>query len=326
MSDQSGRTRTLWMCGILHGFTHIYHVALLPLYFQIQRDFHLASVGQATFLVTSMMAAYYIPSYFLGHLADHTNRKKLLEWGLYLNSAGFIGLAFAPNYPCAVAAVILAGVGGSFYHPAATAMVVRIFPANTGRALGLVGMGASVGFFLGPIYAGWRAAAAGWRAPVLELGVAGLLAAFIFGRIATEEASRPGESHSKAEPIFPTGALWLLFFAACLAFSLRDFAGCSMATLGSLFMQKAHGFDLAATGLALSGIFIASLVSNPLFGRLRRFRPQTVGRLRRRRGCNRHIRLPPSAQALSCRGPRGVWFLFYGELSDHRSCAHGIGS
>src|SRR5688572_24027622 len=136
MTADSQRIRTLWMCGILHGFTHLYHVALLPLYFQIQSDFRLASVGQATFLVTTQMAAYYIPSYFMGHLADRMSRKKLLEWGLYLNGAGFIGLALAPNYSLAIVSVILAGIGGSFYHPAATAMVVQLFPSNTGRTLG----------------------------------------------------------------------------------------------------------------------------------------------------------------------------------------------
>jgi MFS family permease len=267
-TEATRRARTLWMCGILHGFTHLYHVALLPLYFQIQRDLRLASVGQATFLVTSMMAAYYTPSYFMGHLADRMSRKKLLEWGLYLNSAGFIGLALAPNYPCAVAAMVLAGFGGSFYHPAATAMVVRMSPNNPGHALGLVGMGASIGFFLGPVYAGWRAASAGWRAPVLELGIAGVAAALLFGWLAADELSKTDIGERAPERIFPNGALWVLFFGACLAFSLRDFASCSMATLGSLFLQKAHGFDLRTTGLALSGIFIASLLSNPLFGRL----------------------------------------------------------
>jgi MFS family permease len=268
MSEQARRSRTLWMCGILHGFTHLYHVALLPLYFQIQKDFQLASIGQATFLVTSMMAAYYLPSYFMGHLADRMSRKKLLEWGIYLNSAGFIGLAFAPNYSYALAAMILAGFGGSFYHPAATAMVVRIFPANTGRVLGLVGMGASVGFFLGPVYTGWRAASAGWRAPVLELGIAGIVAAILFGWLSTDEAPGTEAPERAPESIFPSGALWVLFFAACLAFSLRDFASCSMATLGSLFLQKAHGFNIRSAGLALSAIFIPSLISNPLFGRL----------------------------------------------------------
>jgi len=33
-------------------------------------------------------------------------------------------------------------------------------------------------------------------------------------------------------------------------------------------LQKARGYDAKATGLALSGIYLASTISNPLFGRL----------------------------------------------------------
>ena len=36
---------------------------------------------------------------------------------------GFSSLSFAPSYPWAIASVIVAGFGGSFYHPAATALV-----------------------------------------------------------------------------------------------------------------------------------------------------------------------------------------------------------
>jgi MFS family permease len=41
-----------------------------------------------------------------------------------------------------------------------------------------------------------------------------------------------------------------------------------MGSLGSLFLQKARGYDARSTGLALSGIYLASTISNPLFGRL----------------------------------------------------------
>jgi MFS family permease len=41
-----------------------------------------------------------------------------------------------------------------------------------------------------------------------------------------------------------------------------------MGTSASLFFQKAHGFSTGLTGVGLSGIFIASAISNPLFGRL----------------------------------------------------------
>ena len=97
-SDELHRTRTLWLSGILHAFTHIYHVALMPLYLLIQQDLKLASVGQATLLVTMMMVSYFVPSYPMGVLADRLSRRKLLGLGLAISGLGFVVLSFAPNY------------------------------------------------------------------------------------------------------------------------------------------------------------------------------------------------------------------------------------
>lgn len=276
-ANRSHKVRTLWLMGALHAFTHVYHVVLIPLYLLIQRDFGFTSVGQATSLVTILMLAYFLPSYPLGVLADRLSRKKLLAWGLAINGLGFVALSFSPNYACALGSVILAGIGGSCYHPAATAMVARLFPAGTGKALGLTGIGASVGFFVGPLFSGWRAASleamrgpAAWREPVLELGLLGIAAAGVFAWFAQEERASPppGTRQSAPSRIFPTTALWLWFAAGAFAFSLRDFAGASMGTLSSLFLQKAHGYDPKFAGLALSSLFLTSAVSNPLFGHL----------------------------------------------------------
>jgi MFS transporter, FSR family, fosmidomycin resistance protein len=269
-TGETRKARTLFLCGVLHAFTHIYQVALLPLYLPIQRDFNLVSVGQATLLMTVMMVAYFVPSYGMGILADRISRKKLLTAGLIINGAGFVGLSFAPSYPAALACIMVSGIGGSCFHPAATAMITRLYPINTGRALGLLGMGASVGFFVSPIYAGWRAETAGWRAPVLELGLLGLVAAGLFAWLADEEPAVPEPSDPRPthSGLFPTTTLWAFFFATAALFSLRDFAGSSMGSLGSLFMQKAHGFSLRETGAALSAIFLAGVISNPLFGHL----------------------------------------------------------
>src|SRR6185295_13740665 len=175
----------------------------------------LASVGHATLLVTVMMAGYFIPSYPMGILADRMSRKKLLGYGLAINGLGFVGLALSPNYPFALGSMVLAGFGGSFYHPAATAMVARLYPTGTGKALGLVGVGASIGFFIGPIYTGWRAATAGWRAPVLELGLLGIVAAALFAWFAEEQPTSHAAAKMKAseEKMFPTPTLWLFFVA-----------------------------------------------------------------------------------------------------------------
>jgi MFS family permease len=271
MTDTRHQYRTLTLIAVLHAFTHVYQVALMPLYLPIQKSFGLESVGSATFLVTLLMLSYFLPSYPMGVLADRVSRKKLLGLGLAINGAGFIGLALAPNYPLALASMVVAGLGGSFFHPAATALIARLFPVGTGRALGLIGVGASVGFLAGPIYAGWRATQTGdWRAPVLEMGVLGLIGAALFHWLA-EDTPAPEVlplGKQRADKLFLSPAAAVLFVGAAFAFSLRDFAGSSMGSLGSLFLQNAHGFSVKETGTTLGGIFIATVISNPLFGHL----------------------------------------------------------
>ncbi len=270
-SDSSHKARTLTLVSVLHAFTHVYQVALMPLYLPIQKSFHLDSVGSATFLVTLMMLSYFLPSYVMGVMADRFSRKKLLGLGLAVNGLGFIGLALAPSYPLALASVVVAGFGGSFFHPAATALIARLYPVNTGRALGLIGIGAGAGFFVGPIYAGWRAAQSGdWRAPVLELGILGVLCAVLFLWLSDDTPTVITAPHERkrSEKIFGSPAAAAFFVAAALAFCLRDFTGSGMGSLTSLFLQNAHGFSVQQTGVALSGIFVGTVISLPLFGHL----------------------------------------------------------
>jgi MFS family permease len=265
------KARTLWLSGVLHGFTHLYQIALAPLYLLIERGLKLQSVEQATLLVTVMGLAYFIPSYPMGVLADRCSRKKLMAIGLALNGLGYVCLGLSPNYPCALASVALSGFGGSFYHPAATALVARIYPTRTGWALGMVAIGASAGFFFSPIYSGWRGDVTNnWRYPVVELGALGIIFSAIFYWLAEEEPGGPVARVAKKakDKLFPTSALWIFFVLMALAFSMRDFTGSAMVSLGSLFLQNAHGFNPRATGLILSGVFLASAVSNPVFGHL----------------------------------------------------------
>ena len=96
--ETSHRSRTLALAAVLHAFTHIYQMALIPLYLPLQKFFGRAEVDDATLLVTAMLVAYFLPSYTMGVLADRFSRKKLLTCGLTVNALGFVGLALAPNY------------------------------------------------------------------------------------------------------------------------------------------------------------------------------------------------------------------------------------
>lgn len=271
MTETSHKNRTLALLTVLHFFTHLYHVALLPLFLEIQEGFGLSSTDESTLLLTVLMLAYYAPSYLAGTLADRLNRRMLLAVGLTLNGLGFAGLALAPTYSLAMASVILAGLGGSLYHPSGMALVADLFHGKGGRAFGIVGIGGGLGFFLGPLYAGWRAEMTGdWRTPLMELGLTGVIAAIVFYVLADSLPRRTSENSNEkhCQPIFPTRLMWVVFAAAILSFGLRDFGGNGVSTLGSLFLQKAHGWNLARTGFALSLIFLAAIISNPLFGYL----------------------------------------------------------
>jgi len=276
-SNTDHRSRTLFLGAVLHAFTHVYQVALLPLYFLIRDDLGLDGVGQSTSLLTVMMISYFLPSYLAGILADKFSKKHLLAIGLAINALGFIGLAQADDYQTALVFVVIAGLGGSLFHPAATPLIARLYPTNTGRALGLLGVGAAVGFLIGPIYAGWRAdmlepmiGPSAWRKPVFELGLVGLIMSAIFHRFAAEDkvVEHTDDAPKIKVPLFPTTALWAFFIAAAFCFGLRDFTGFGMGSLGSLFLQKAHGFDTKLTGSTLSVIFLAASISNPIFGGL----------------------------------------------------------
>jgi len=264
------RNRTLWLCAALHGISHAYQVALIPLYVLIQKDLGLSDDGLAPLVITMMGIAYCLPSYPIGILADRLDRKTLLAAGLMINALAFVALAACRSYAGVMTMAIVAGIGGSFFHPCATSLIARLFPEATGKALGRMGIGAGVGFFIGPIYAGWRAETSGWRAPAMELGLAGAVMALAFWKLAGSQpaAARPSEHSRAAENSFSTPAVWLLLIGAATLFSLRDFAGCAMSSLGSLFLQHAHHFSAKETGAALSCVFLAAAVSNPLFGSL----------------------------------------------------------
>lgn len=269
--ERRHRARTLYLATILHCFTHLYMVALIPIYLPIQKEFKLSTVDQVTSLVTIQMMAYFLPSIYIGKLADKLSRKTLLSIGIFINSLSFIGIGIAPSYAAAMLCVALAGIGGSFFHPAAIALIAKLYPETTGRALGIAGIGASAGFFIGPLYTGWRASMTGnWRIPLIELGIAGLLMAILFTLFAYKDQphERPKSQHHNNIKIFDSKILWAAFLLSCVFFSLRDFAGGAMQSLTSLYLQNAHNWSLKQTGLALSLISLASGISNPLFGHL----------------------------------------------------------
>jgi len=262
IAETEGQRRTtLVLCAVLHAFTHLYTSVLPPLYYQITRDLGLSGVSLVTLLATAQSLAYCSAGRPLGFLADRFSRKGLMLAGLTLNAAAFIALGLAPSYAAALLCLVVAGVAGGFYHPPANALLAGLYPGRQGKAIGFAGMGAGFGFFLGPVYGGWRGQVAGWRAPCVELGLAGLAVAVLFALLASD-APRASKTAARA-----AGATFLGYFVLLsLGFGLRDFAGMGFTSFTALFLPQAHGFDTRTTGLYLGLMSLAAIAANPIFG------------------------------------------------------------
>jgi MFS family permease len=187
---------TLFLCAILHAFTHAYGAMFVPLYLLMVADLHLNGVKQASLLVALYTFLYCVCSWGAGLLSDRFNRKLILGIGLLGNALAIVLIGLTRRYELLLVWAALAGVCGTLFHPAASGLVPAHYPKSPGMAIGLLGIGSGIGFFVGPQFAGWRAQAAvwswtgfeiaQWQKPCIELGIAGLIVGVIFLLIARE--------------------------------------------------------------------------------------------------------------------------------------------
>ncbi len=246
---------------------------LVPLYLLIRDDLHLPGVKWAAAIVTVYGMVYAILSYPAGVMADRVSRKRMLGWGLVLNAVVIAGMGLTRSYETLIVLAVFAGIAGTFFHPAANALVPEHFPRSPGMAIGLLGMGSGLGFFAGPQYAGWRAQAAhwkwhsiaNWQRPCVELGLAGLVAGILFLLLAREARPAPlaGTESKTVHPPLGKQLRWRISSIAAIL-ACRDFAGVASISLTSIYLQKAMRINLKDTGLIIGTMMLTGVISNPL--------------------------------------------------------------
>lgn len=248
---------------------------LVALYLLIAADLKLSGVKAASLIVTLYGLVYCLGSYAAGVLSDRINRRDLLGVGLIGNAAAILCIGLTRQYEMILALGMLAGLFGTLFHPAANALVPAHYPKSPGMAIGILGIGAGLGFFAGPKFAGWSAAAgtwqwgtmADWQRPCVELGMAGIIFGILFLLTAREAPSiHLPKSLSLDAPIHPPlgpSLRWKIIGIA-LILGLRDFSGIATISLTSIYLQKALGMDVKKAGSILGLMMLISVLMNPL--------------------------------------------------------------
>jgi MFS family permease len=287
----SGRVVTLTLCTILHAFSHAMGALLVPLYLMMTSDLKLNGVKASALVVTVYGMVYNGFAWATGMLADRYNRKTMLGIGLIGNAAAIGMMGLVRNYEAVLLLAVVCGLFGSIFHPAANALVTAHYPEQPGMAIGWLGVGSGLGFFIGPQFAGWRATTAtwtlwhvsAWQRPCVEMGLMGVVFGILFVVLAREapelspspctaEEGRGDRSSAKGRRAAVSLAkratmdralrrrvIWVSVVLGC-----RDFAAVAALSLVSIFMQKAWGRSVEQAGRIIGLMMLLGIIANPL--------------------------------------------------------------
>jgi len=144
---------------------------LSPLLPFIRDDFTL-SYTQVGWLLFAYNISYGISQLPAGWAADRLGPRIML-------TAGVAGVAFAglliglsPSYIFLLLCLVLLGLMGGGYHPAASPLVsASVKPERRGIALGIHQIGGTLSFFLAPLVAAGIASALGWRGSFVAIAI-----------------------------------------------------------------------------------------------------------------------------------------------------------
>jgi YNFM family putative membrane transporter len=291
---------------------------LLPLFAQ---DFHLTAeaASLAVGLATGPLA---IGILFAGALSDRIGRRPMMVAAMFLAGAFSLATAAAPGWYSLLALRFATGVALAGVPAVAMAYVSEeVDHASVGSAMGLYIAGSAIGGMGGRLGVSLLTDIAGWRGAVAAVGLAGLLMAEAFRRLAPESreftpsAPSIGQTVRGFASLFRDRAMPLLFAEAFVLMgvfvSIYNYAGFRL-------MAQPYGLGHAAVG-AIFLLYLLGSWSSAWFGGL-------AGRIGRRRIFWVPVVLLIAGVALTAAGPLALVIAGIGVVTIGFFGAHSIAS
>ncbi|MDH5688818.1 MAG: MFS transporter [Candidatus Bathyarchaeota archaeon] len=217
MERQAKPNRNITLLGTAHSLNHSLFVITPPLLSLI-----LASLGVTKFeigLVSTIASMIYGAGALLGGpLGDRIGEIKAITICLALSglTAPLMLLAgFMSEFYVYAATLTLMAFWASFYHPIANSFISKAFKVRVSEAMGLHGVGGTLGLVLTPTVAWFLGASFGWPWAFVFFGALSVLFAMLFARraVATEEVSHSSTTIFDALRIRELRAVMILSIA-----------------------------------------------------------------------------------------------------------------
>jgi len=258
----SGVSRDRWY--VLGVLTFVYminiadRIAISTLIEPIKAEFALTDTAVG-FLTGVALAIFYVGAGIpLASLADRYSRRNMVVAALFSWSVMTVVCGMAQNFWQLLAARIGVGVGEAGGTPPSASILADKFPAkDRAMALTIFVLGVPAGYWIGTSVTGRIADTFGWRAPLLALGIPGILAAILVWAIVKEP--KRGQLDAMTIDRRPASLPQTLkfmrarnsIFHLLMATTLHAFWGGGMLWWAPAFLMRSHSMSIGEAGGAL---------------------------------------------------------------------------
>ncbi len=253
---------------LAHFCHHVVTALTVPLLPFIRNDFTL-DYTQSGLVISAFALSYGFGQLPGGWLADRVGPRVMITMGISGVAVAGLLVGLSQTYMMMIVFLVLMGVAGGGYHPAAPPLVSKsVETKNQGRALGFHLMGGSASHFLTPLIGVAIATAWGWRGSYIGLSVPTIVFGIIFyGLLDQQETTRKkrrvancdGEKVSTPNHLRRLAVFMVLStFTYAIIFSVIPFI--------PLFMVDELGVDEKTAAASLAFIYSAGFWAGPLGG------------------------------------------------------------
>jgi MFS family permease len=262
---------SIWMFVFAHLSHHVITALVVPLLPFIRSDFKL-DYTQSGFVVSAFSLSYGLAQLPAGWLADRIGPHKLIT--LSISGVAFAGLllGLSHRYLWVIIFLILMGLAGGGYHPAAPPLIsASVSPEKRGFALGWHVVGGSSSYFLSPLIGAFIAGYLGWRGAFISLAVPVMLFGLFFHAVLRRRmnpAAHSGRSRKGGGAALAPGYSFRPVIAFIFLSTFTSAVLSSTISFIPLFMVDAFQVPEKTAAFFVAIIYSSGLWAGPLGGSL----------------------------------------------------------